>query len=245
LFIEGLFERLLTLVNIDINKSQYGAQSMTNRHISRQLVEAGQALHGPQWKRPLARDLEVAESSVRDWASGRRAPPDDLAERLDRVLKRGKAAGTLQIPARAQKHARAIPAARAWCAPSSANAGTLRSRPAASTPARRDVAIYDPPATPAVASQSMLAIGGRPGPGLIPQGRGYAAPPDLAAMSPFTRAEEFRANTEIMLATLAAKADEQEKRIAALEAAAADRRARAIGVAQAFVGLAYTVFAGR
>ncbi len=75
---------------------------MTNRDISRQLVEAGQALHGPQWKRPLARDLDVAESSVRDWTSGRRAPPYDLEERLDRLLKRGKAAGTLQIPARAQ-----------------------------------------------------------------------------------------------------------------------------------------------
>ncbi|HEY1778832.1 MAG TPA: hypothetical protein VGG79_00025 [Roseiarcus sp.] len=48
-----------------------------------------------------------------------------------------------------------------------------------------------------------------------------------------------------MLAALAAKADEQEKRIAALEAVAADRRARLIGVAQAFFGLALTVFAGR
>ena len=45
---------------------------MSNRDISRQLVEAGRALHGAQWKRPLARDLDVAESSVRDWASGTR-----------------------------------------------------------------------------------------------------------------------------------------------------------------------------
>jgi hypothetical protein len=46
---------------------------MTKLDISRQLLEAGRALHGPQWKRPLARDLDVAESSVRDWANGRRA----------------------------------------------------------------------------------------------------------------------------------------------------------------------------
>jgi hypothetical protein len=82
----------------------------------------------------------------------------------------------------------------------------------------------------------MLAIGGRPGRGLIPQGRGYAAPPDLAAASPFTRAEELRAKTETMLAALAAKADEQEKRFAALEAAAADRQSRAVEFAKAFVG---------
>jgi hypothetical protein len=218
---------------------------MTNRDISRQLVEAGQALHGPQWKRPLARDLGVAESSVRDWTTGRRAPPDDLPERLDRLLKRGKAPGMLQTPGRAQTLARANPAARAWPALSPAEASAPPSRPAASTLTRRNVAVYEPPPTPAVAPQSMLAIGGRPGPGLIPQGSGYAAPPDLAAVSPFTRAEEFRAKTETMLAVLAAKADEQEKRIAALEAAAADRRAQAICVAQALLDLARTVFAGR
>lgn len=218
---------------------------MTNREISRRLVETGQALHGPLWKRPLARDLDVAESSVRDWTSGRRAPPHDLPERLDLLLKRGKAEGTPQIPARAQTLARANPAARAWSSSSPARASAPRFRPAASTLARRNVTLYEPPPMPAVASKSMLAIGGRPGPGLIPQGRGYAAPPDIAATSPFTRAEEFRAKTETMLAALAAKADEQEKRIAALEAAAADRRAQVIGVAQAFLGLARTVFASR
>ena len=218
---------------------------MTNQDISRQLVEAGRALHGPLWKRPLARDLDVAESSVRDWTSGRRAPPCDLVERLDRLLKRGKAAGTLQIPARAQTLARANPTARAWSAPSPTHASAPPSRPAASTPTRRSITVSEPPSMPAVVPQSMLAIGGRPGRGLIPQGRGYAAPPDLAAASPFTRAEEFRAKTETMLAVLAAKADEQEKRIAALEAAAADRRSRAVEFARAFVGAFQLMVAGR
>jgi hypothetical protein len=218
---------------------------MTNQDISRQLIEAGRALHGPQWKRPLARDLDVAESSVRDWTSGRRAPPYDLAERLDRLLKRGKATGTLQTPTRAQKHARANPGARAWSAPSPAHANALPSRPAASAPTRRSVTLYEPPPMPGVAPQSMLASGGRPGHGLIPQGRGYAAPPDLAAASPFTRAEEFRAKTETMLATLAAKSDEQERRIAALEAEAADRRAQAVNMAQALLGIARSVLASR
>jgi hypothetical protein len=208
---------------------------MTNRDISRELVEAGRALHGPQWKRPLARDLGVAESSVRDWTSGRRAPPYDLAERLDRLLQRGKAAGTPQISARAQTLARANPAARAWSSSSPARASAPPFRPAASTPAPRSVTLYEPLPMPALAPQSMLAVGGRPGRGLIPQGRGYPLPPDLAAVSPFTRAEEFRAKTETMLTALAAKADEQEKRIAALEGAAADRRSRAVEFAKAFV----------
>jgi hypothetical protein len=220
---------MLTNVNIE-------APSMTNRDISRQLVEAGQALHGPHWKRPLARDLGVAESSVRDWASGRRAPPLDLQERLDRLLKRGKAAGALQIPARAQKHARANLAARAGSPHSPNQTSAPAARPAASAPPR-SVALYEPPPTPADAvPQWMFAVGGLPGPGLIPQGRGMPLPPDFAAVSPFTRAEEFRAKTETMLRALAAKADEQEKRIAALEAAASDRRSRAIEFAKAFVG---------
>jgi hypothetical protein len=91
----------------------------------------------------------------------------------------------------------------------------------------------------------MLAIGGRPGRGLIPLGPGYAAPPDLAAVSPFTRAEGFRAKTETMLAALAAKADQAERRISALEAEAADRRSRAVEFAKAFVGAFQLVVAGR
>jgi hypothetical protein len=80
----------------------------------------------------------------------------------------------------------------------------------------------------------MVAIGGRPGPGLVDQGPGYPAPPDIAAVSTFTK---WRENTETMLATLAAKADMQDRRIAALEASQADRRADGLDVARALAGL--------
>ena len=81
---------------------------------------------------------------------------------------------------------------------------------------------------------SMVAIGGVPGPGLVDQGLGYPAPPDIAAVSTFTK---WRENTETMLVALAAKADMQERRIAALEASQADRRAAALDVARALAGL--------
>jgi hypothetical protein len=90
------------------------------------------------------------------------------------------------------------------------------------------------PAPRAGAPASMVAIGGKPGRGLVPQGYGYPAPPDLAAVSTFTK---WRTNTETMLAALAAKSDAQERRIAALETAAADRRADVLAVAKAFAGL--------
>jgi hypothetical protein len=89
-------------------------------------------------------------------------------------------------------------------------------------------------AAPASAPQSMIANGGRPGRGLVAQGYGYAAPPDIAAVSNYTK---WRNSTETMLAALAAKSDAQERRIAALETAAANRRADALAVAHAFVGL--------
>ena len=80
----------------------------------------------------------------------------------------------------------------------------------------------------------MVAIGGVPGPGLIDQGDGYPAPPDIAAVSTFTK---WRENTETMLAALAAKVDTQDRRIAALEASQANRRAAALDVARALAGL--------
>jgi hypothetical protein len=80
----------------------------------------------------------------------------------------------------------------------------------------------------------MVAIGGVPGRGLVNQGYGYPAPPDIAAVSTFTK---WRENTETMMVALAAKADMQERRIAALEASQADRRANALDVARAFIGL--------
>jgi hypothetical protein len=80
----------------------------------------------------------------------------------------------------------------------------------------------------------MIAIGGVPGRGLVARGYGYPAPPDIAAVSTYTK---WRANTETMLAALAAKADIQDRRMAALEASQADRRAVALDVARALAEL--------
>jgi hypothetical protein len=91
----------------------------------------------------------------------------------------------------------------------------------------------------------MVAIGGKPGRGLTPQGQGYALPPDLAAVSPFTHAKQFEAKAEAMLVALAAKADAQDRRIAALESAAADRRANALDVARALGGIFQFALTGR
>jgi hypothetical protein len=78
------------------------------------------------------------------------------------------------------------------------------------------------PSTPAIgaAPRSTAAIGGRPGRGLVACGPGYPLPPDQFVASPFGR---WQANVETMLATLAAKNDAQERRIAALEKLALDR----------------------
>jgi hypothetical protein len=123
--------------------------------------------------------------------------------------------------------------------------GRAGSRLRAPTPAPfRAVAPYNQ-STPAAPPRSMVAIGGKPGRGLVPQGRGYALPPDMAAVSPYTRAEEFRAKTEAMLSALAAKADAQDRRIAALEAAAADRRVNALDVAHALGGIFKFALTGR
>jgi len=91
-----------------------------------------------------------------------------------------------------------------------------------------------PPSTPAAPRPSMIAIGGRAGPGLVPQGPGYPAPPDIAAVSAFTK---WQTNTETMLAALAARSDAQDRRIAALEAREAQRAANWTAVTQAIVGL--------
>jgi hypothetical protein len=98
------------------------------------------------------------------------------------------------------------------------------------------------PSTSSGPPPSMVAIGGVPGRGLVPQGYGYPAPPDIAAVSTFTK---WRENTETMLATLAAKVDMQDRRMAALEASQADRRANALDVARAFAELFSYALRGR
>lgn len=39
------------------------------------IVEAGRALFGPHWVRPLADALQVSERTVRYWQDGTREPP--------------------------------------------------------------------------------------------------------------------------------------------------------------------------
>ena len=115
----------------------------------------------------------------------------------------------------------------------------LRDPPTETKAFRRAVVhVIAPPASP---PRSMLAIGGKPGRGLVPQGRGMALPPDLAAVSQFSR---FQENTLAMLAALAARVDAQEQEIAALKAADADRKANAINVAGAFFNLIRVAIGG-
>jgi BMFP domain-containing protein YqiC len=101
------------------------------------------------------------------------------------------------------------------------------------------------PSAPAPQPHSMVAVGGKPGRGLVSQAQGYPLPPDLAAVSAYTRAEEFRAQTTTMLAALAARADQQERRIAALETAAVDRRADVVNLARAAIGILRFGLTGR
>lgn len=46
--------------------------------MSRLLVESGEALYGQQWQSALARDLGVADRTVRRWVAGSSEPPAGL-----------------------------------------------------------------------------------------------------------------------------------------------------------------------
>lgn len=46
--------------------------------MSRLLVEAGEALYGPRWQSELARDLGVADRTVRRWVAGTTDVPPGL-----------------------------------------------------------------------------------------------------------------------------------------------------------------------
>lgn len=43
--------------------------------MSRLLVECGEALYGPRWQTDLARDLGIADRTVRRWAAGSQEMP--------------------------------------------------------------------------------------------------------------------------------------------------------------------------
>jgi len=96
------------------------------------------------------------------------------------------------------------------------------------------------PASPPAAAppRSMVAIGGKPGTGRpIPGYDPTFAPHDAYAVN-------HRVNTVMMLQALAAHSDDLERRVAALERAAADRKAQAADVAQALFGLFRHAFLG-
>jgi hypothetical protein len=49
------------------------------------LIEAGQALYGPNWEEPLSDDLKVPERSIRRWCEGSALP--DLRDRLAAICR--------------------------------------------------------------------------------------------------------------------------------------------------------------
>ena len=51
------------------------------------IKQVGEALYGPHWQRPLARDLDVSDRLVRFWAAGDRKLPDGLPPQLLTLLR--------------------------------------------------------------------------------------------------------------------------------------------------------------
>lgn len=52
------------------------------------LATAGEALFGPEWRRPLAAALDVDVRLVQRWAAGQRGIPDAVAPALLAMLRR-------------------------------------------------------------------------------------------------------------------------------------------------------------
>ena len=64
------------------------------------LRQAGEALYGPRWQTDLARDLEVADRTVRRWAISGDIPPRVWGEIRKLLRERGAAIAAVrrQIP---------------------------------------------------------------------------------------------------------------------------------------------------
>jgi hypothetical protein len=151
----------------------------------------------------------------------------------------------LDVVSRKEYEARRQSPGQARGAPTARPSPLAATQPAArpSPPAARPSppAGYVPPAP-----KSMVAIGGRPG--TDPAIQGYDptfAPHEGSAV-------RWQVNVLTMLNEIAAKidaqerrADEQERRIKAMEAAAADRKARAGEIAAGIFGTLQLMFAGR
>lgn len=50
------------------------------------LLEAGEALYGSQWQSPIARDLNVADRTVRRWIAGESPIPDGISEDVKNLV---------------------------------------------------------------------------------------------------------------------------------------------------------------
>jgi len=53
-----------------------------------ELIEAGERLYGPKWRKPLAEALGVDISTLRRWATAERAVPKVAAMAVELMLER-------------------------------------------------------------------------------------------------------------------------------------------------------------
>jgi hypothetical protein len=66
------------------------------------LRQAGEALYGPQWHKPLANDLGIADRTIRRWIAGSFPIPAAIGQELaDHCRKRGAALASLEEALRA------------------------------------------------------------------------------------------------------------------------------------------------
>lgn len=76
----------------------------------RLLREVGEALYGPRWQTDLARDLGVADRTVRRWEVGDSdIPPGLAADLLRLVIARGETLDALVVRLRALEGGRSAP----------------------------------------------------------------------------------------------------------------------------------------
>jgi hypothetical protein len=97
-----------------------------------------------------------------------------------------------------------------WNGDGYSDSGPIFRTPAKPPALRKEAASPPPP-------QSMFAIGGKPGKGLVAQGPGMPVPPDMAAVSTYTLAKEFEANATASINLLAREVATLKQRVGELE----------------------------
>lgn len=53
-----------------------------------QLASLGEVIYGPEWKTPMAHDLEIAYRTILRWSHGDRKIPDGITAELRKIAKR-------------------------------------------------------------------------------------------------------------------------------------------------------------